>query len=319
VLLLTALPLLRAGRPQTSGPGAAAALWLLLPLGAALLPSPPPSPRVLASIETLYQVARVEQDPDGTRLLCLNEGLDSFHSAYRPGSPWTERYFDAFALPALCAPASADGHRRVLVLGLGAGTMARQAKLLDHELDLQGVELDPQLVDLGRQWFDMPADVRVAAADARLFLQLSTEPRGAILVDCYSQQIYVPPHLATLEFFELLRSRLLPGGVAALNLGGRTRVDPVVNAVASTFGRVFPDATMARVPGTRNWIVLGWNGAAPPREQLAARLQSAGAREWLAWMVDSDLFAPVPTSGRLLVDHDAPVEALAHASWRTGT
>src|SRR5262249_30319815 len=154
----------------------------------------------------------------------------------------------------LCAPAGPDGVRRVLVLGLGAGTMARQAKRLDPGLDVEGVELDPRLLDLGREWFDLPVDVRLQAADARLALQLEGTPRGAILVDCYSEQIYLPPHLATREFFQLLRARLLPGGVAALNLSGRTREDPVVAAVAGTFAAVFPGATMARVPGTRNWI-----------------------------------------------------------------
>jgi hypothetical protein len=314
VLLLAALPLYGGRRPR-----AATALWLLVPAAAAMLPVPPRSPHELARVETLYQLARVDRDPDGAVLLRLNEGLDSFHSAYQPGSPWTERYFDAFALPSLCAPAGPDGARRVLVLGLGAGTMARQARLLDPGLAVEGVELDPGLVELGRRWFDLPSEVRVDAADARLALQLSDTPRGAILVDCYSQQIYIPPHLATREFFELLRARLLPGGVAALNLSGRTREDPLVAAVASSFGAVFPGARMARVPGTRNWIVLGWNGEPPPRETLAALLDAADARERLGWMVDGGLFAPVPTGGRLLVDRDAPVEALAHASWRTGT
>lgn len=309
VLLVAAVPLLRAARPR------AAWAWLILPAGAALLAPPAPGAQVLAALESPYHAARVERDADGARVLRLNEGLDSFHSACFPGQTWTGRYFDAFALPALAAPAGADGVRRVLVLGLGAGSMARLALRLDPGLEVHGVELDPDLVALGRAWFELPDAVRVTLGDARLALEAAGPDFGAILVDCYAAQVYLPPHLATREFFERLRTRLLPGGVAALNLGGRTREDPVVAAVAATFGHCFPGATMARVPGTRNWIVLGWAGEAPPVEHLAKRLQEAGAFERLAWMCADGPWAPVPGSGRLLTDRDAPVEALAHASW----
>lgn len=313
VLVLGALAMPGGWRPGRS--------WgfLLLPLGARLIPQPPEHPEVLQVIETPYQFARVEVDTDGTRLLRLNEGLDSFHSAYVPGALWTGRYFDAFAFPALVAPPGANGERRLLVLGLGAGTMARQAALLDPELIVSGVEIDPVLIELGRIWFDLPEPVGVSIADARIALQAEPALFSAILVDCYSQQIYLPPHLCTFEFFELLRARLVAGGVAALNLSGRTREDPVVAAVAFTFGAVFPEATMARVPGTRNWIVLGWNGASPDQSSAAERIGKAGAQDQLDWMLKDGLFAPVPLTGTLLVDRDAPVEALAHESWRHGS
>jgi spermidine synthase len=312
VLLLTAVPLLRGGRARAS------LAWLLLPAGLSLLPEPAARPELLEERETCYQVARVELAEDGARVLRLNEGLDSFHSAFVEGSPWTGRYFDAFALPALAAPAGPDGERRVLVLGLGAGSMARLALALDPSLQVHGVEIDAALVDLGRRWFELPAAVHVHVGDARVALGAGPPGWGAVLLDCYSSQIYLPPHLCTLEFFRELRLRLAPGGVAALNLGGRTREDPVVAAVAGTFGAVFPGATMARVPGSRNWIVLGWNGPAPSDARLAERLAAAGAGERLRWMVDGGSFAPVPVASRPLTDADAPVEALAHRSWRAG-
>jgi len=292
--------------------------WLALPAAGLLLPGPAPRPGLLAQVETPYQAARVEQAQDGTRLLRLNEGLDSFHSAWVAGTPWTGRYFDAFALPALAAPPGPDGARRVLVLGLGAGSMARLALALDPQLQVEGVEIDAALVGLGRRWFDLPDAVRVHVGDARVALGAAPPGWGAVLLDCYASQVYLPPHLCTLEFFGELRARLAPGGVAALNLGGRTREDPVVAAVAGTFGAAFPGATMARVPGTRNWIVLGWNGPAPAADELAGRLAAVGADQRLRWMVDGAAFAPVPEAVDPLTDAHAPLEALAHLSWRAG-
>jgi hypothetical protein len=64
-------------------------------------------------------------------------------------------------------------------------------------------------------------------------------------------------------------------------------------------------------------ILLGWNGAPPPQDDVASRLREAGVAQHLQWMIDGGLFAPVaPRADRPLIDGDAPVEALAHASWR---
>ena len=298
----------------------------VLPVLLALIPRHAPQVTTLASIETPYQTARVEVDEAGTRLLRINEGLDSFHSAFTPGQLWTERYFDAFVAPALVAPAGEDGMRRVLILGLGGGTMARQIHAVAPDVLVCGVEIDRKLVELGRAWFELPESTQVLSGmDARVALRFSEVPSGAILVDAYAQQIYVPPHLCTEEFFQELRARLLPHGVAALNVGGRTREDPVVAAISGTFARVFPGACMARVPGTRNMIVLGARDGGfdfdALREKLSAPSASAlGLQEHLGWMVLGEDFAPVtPAGARPLRDGDAPVEALAHAGWRASS
>ncbi len=74
---------------------------------------------------------------------------------------------------------------------------------------------------------------------------------------------------------------------------------------------------MARVPGTRNMLLWGWNGDAPGAATLAEVLEAAGVADNLAWMVHPDAFAPVsPDEGRRLIDGDSPVEALANAAWR---
>ena len=317
LLVLAALTLWRAAA-RSAAPGRASLSALLVPVVGALLPPVTRPEAVLDSAETPYQFARVVRDQDGTVLLRLNEGLDSFHSAYHPDSIWTNRYFDAFVAPALLSQAAPDGRRSVLVVGMGAGTMARQSIGLDPALQVVGVEPDAVLTTLGRRWFGLPDDLVVHdGLDGRVALQLSDRRWGAILVDAYAQQMYLPHHLCTREFFALLRSRLLAGGVAALNLGGRTREDPVVAAVSATFAGEFDGATMARVPGTRNWILLGWNGGSLDREQLARRLQETGAAEHLDWLLTGDLFAPVrPDASTELVDGDDPVEALADASWR---
>jgi spermidine synthase len=300
-------------------PARVALMALLLPATAWALPTRAAEAGVLEAVETSYQFARVIRDNDGTILLRLNEGFDSFHSAYRPGDLWTGRYFDAFVIPALMAPATPGLHPSVLVVGFGAGTMSRQLHSINPRIGTVGIEPDAALIELGRRWFGLDADsIAHAGLDGRVALRLSEKRWGAILVDAYAQQMYLPHHLCTREFFELLRSRLLPGGVAALNLGGRTRENPVVAAVAATFASSFGNATMGRIPGTRNWMLLGWNGETPAPETVRERLRGAGVFDHLAWFTDGDLFAPVfAGDGLILVDGDDPIEALADAEWRS--
>jgi predicted membrane-bound spermidine synthase len=300
--------------------------WLLLPAAAWWWPATEPdSGTVLEERETPYQWARVLEADDGTRLLSLNEGLDSFHSLHRPGSFWTGTYFDAFLIPSLLAPTAPDGARDVLVIGLAAGTMARQLLEVAPDSRVRGVEIDAAIVEMGRRWFDLPEAVDVAAGvDGRVALSCDERRYGAILIDAYAQQIYLPPHLCTEEFFRSVSEHLVDGGVAAINIGGMSREDPVVNAVAGTFGSVFEGAQLARVLGTRNFLVLGFRGAVPGRDELRARLGRValpGPEEGVGgidWVWETPLLAPVdpPVAGPLR-DAAAPVEALAHASWRS--
>ena len=62
--------------------------------------------RVLYEAETTHQYARVVEQPDGDRVLELNEG-QAVHSLYRPGSYLTGDYWDGhLVLPFAAAPRS---------------------------------------------------------------------------------------------------------------------------------------------------------------------------------------------------------------------
>jgi hypothetical protein len=71
----------------------------------------------------------------------------------------------------------------------------------------------------------------------------------------------VPFYLATKEFFELVRDRLEPGGVVALNVASTPGDSSLADAVAGTLAAVLPN-TRAWRPLRFNTIVIGQNG--PP-------------------------------------------------------
>ncbi len=126
---------------------------------------------------------RVEER-GGTRTLVVDETFASF---YRPGEEATRCVWDAIAAPLLWLPPAR--RRRILILGLGAGSVARLARALAPEASIVGVELDAEVVRLARQHFELDRlGLRVEEADARVWLERAAqraERFDAILEDVF--------------------------------------------------------------------------------------------------------------------------------------
>jgi spermidine synthase len=276
---------------------------------AALLAIPPGAVKAREGLlheETSYhQYIQVVEEDDGRRLLYLNEGV-AVHSVWRRDDVLTGGVWDAFlALP----PLLGRPLERVAILGNAAGTTARSLALYYPEAEIDGVELDPAVSDVGRRYFGMGENPRLTVhdEDARPFLRSTDERYDLVVVDAYRQP-YVPFYLATREFFALVRERLAPGGIVALNVAAVPDDERLVRAVGRTLA--------AEIPQALEWPVLRFNtivlGLTEPlsREERARRLRDGPAdlaplRDLLARDA-----APLESSGRVWTDDHAPVEWL---------
>ena len=286
------------------------ARYLLVAAGlAALVLVPPGAVKSQAGLlheETSYhQYIQVVEKADGRRLLYLNEGV-AVHSVWRDDSVLTGGVWDAFlALP----PLLGRPLERVAILGNAAGTTARALSAYYPGVEIDGVELDPAVSRVGRRWFEMAETPRLTVhdADARPFLRSTGERYDLVVVDAYHQP-YVPFYLATREFFRLVRDRLTPGGLVALNVAAVPGDDRLVDAVGRTVAAELPQ--VLEWPALRfNTIVLGLTEPLEPAE-LERRLRTgprdlAPLRELLARDV-----LPLQASGRAWTDDRAPVEWL---------
>src|SRR5690606_37363544 len=119
------------------------------------------------------QYVRVIERADGTRVLELNEG-QARHSVYKPGTVLTDDYWDASLVLPL---ATGEGPpNRVAVLGNAAGTIARAYAHFFPETHVDGVEIDGELADIGREWFGLgDRNFTAHTADARPFLRATDE------------------------------------------------------------------------------------------------------------------------------------------------
>ena len=177
---------------------------------------------VIYETETPYQYARVVEHPDGSRSLELNEG-QAQHSLCRaecdagpagprsPDSVLTGDYWDGSLV--LGFTAFDRTPRRVAMLGNAAGTTSRAYEQFFPRTRVDGVEIDSELSDIGRRYFDENNPrLHLYHEDARPFIRRIDARYDVITVDAYRQP-YIPFYLTTVEFFEEVRDRLAPDGV----------------------------------------------------------------------------------------------------------
>lgn len=187
--------------------------------------SPPPRARV-----------RVEEQ-GGTKTLVVDETFASF---YRDGDATTGCVWDAIAAPILALPRAR--RRRILILGLGAGSVARLARALAPQAEIVGVEYDPEVVRLARAHFGLASlGVEVEVADARAWLAQAVTRRArfdAVLEDVFvghGDGVHKPDWIPD-PAHEHAARLLAPGGVFVSNtIDEHTRV---AEALGERFGHV---------------------------------------------------------------------------------
>jgi spermidine synthase len=144
----------------------------------------------------------------------------------------------------------------VCIIGLAGGTVARQFTHVYGSIPIDGVELDPAVVEAGRKYFAMTEpNLHVYTEDGRAFLSTTQRQYDVVAVDAY-QHLYVPFHLSTKEFFTLIRSRLSPNGVLVINTIHDHSNFYLVQAFVNTMSQVFPAIYQINVPASGNSILM---------------------------------------------------------------
>jgi spermidine synthase len=109
--------------------------------------------------------------------------------------------------------------RNVLFIG-GGGFSAPKKFLADYDgVMIDVAEIDPEVVNTARNYFAVSNDPRlhIYVKDGRQFLSQSESRYDLIVLDAYSKT-YVPFHLMTKEFYQLIDKHLNTGGVVVSNI-----------------------------------------------------------------------------------------------------
>lgn len=133
--------------------------------------------------------------------------------------------------------------KRFLMIGFGGGQITNYLFRKFEGIEIDAVDIDPEVIRLARKYFDVPDSprYRTHAADGRVFVEDSADQRwDVILLDAF-RGVFVPMHLKTVEYYQQLAQHLTPDGVVAANLHSRTEAyKHDRNTFAAVFDRVYP-------------------------------------------------------------------------------
>lgn len=198
-------------------------------------------PRVLYATDSAYTRIEVVDYGDflGLRTDRVSGGIQSYRM--KDGAVPDGRFllYDLFAV----GPAFASVNR-ALLLGVAGGVIPAVHERFGEIFPIDGVELDPKMAEVGRQYFhlDRLKTLSLHVADARSFLAQRGNAYDLIELDLFSGSAEIPFHLATREFFEATKARLASGGLLLMNLYDPSRRlirDAVLNTIASVYPYVF--------------------------------------------------------------------------------
>lgn len=129
----------------------------------------------------------------------------------------------------------------ILMIGFGGGQISNYLFDRFEGLEVDAVDIDPEVIRLARKYFGVPESprYRTHAADGRLFVEEAapTQKWDMIILDAF-RGVFVPFHLKTVEYYRALLRHLNPGGVVVANLHSKTAM---YKHDRNTFAEVFPN------------------------------------------------------------------------------
>jgi len=226
-------------------------LWIFGTRGADKL-----SKNMIFETESSYNYIQVIEE-DAYRFLFLNDA-QAMHSIYHPeelnyGGPWSQvlaaPFFNAY-------PHLPESVERMAIIGLAGGTTARQATLVFEDIMIDGFEIDPKVVEVGRKYFGMTQpNLNVHIEDGRWGLNHINEDFDIISVDAYRPP-YIPWHMTTIEFFKIVSDHLTEDGVLVINIGRSPLDRTLVNDLSTTVAEIFPSIFIMDLPDSFNSVLF---------------------------------------------------------------
>jgi hypothetical protein len=155
-------------------------------------------------------------------------------------------------------------------------------------------------------------NLNVYVVDGRWGLEHSPYKYDIIAIDAYRPP-YIPPHLTTVEFFQICAEHLTDNGVLAINVGRAPNDRRLINDLSATIRQVLPSAHVMDIPNTFNSMIYATRQPTSS-QNLAVNLGSliAGGNPPALLLTAAQAAANNmqmdPTGGEIYTDDRSPVE-----------
>ena len=240
--------------PKTPEPNKCSLLALLICLPLLVLSSLTQA-KILYEERSLY--TRLIVDDEGS-IRCLKFTLirkNSRQTCIDRNNP--QRLVFDYAKMTLSALLLKPDPERILIIGLGGGTLPNALRDILPGAVIDTVEIDEAVVRVAKQFFGFAEDKqnRVYVQDARVFgkrAALRGEQYGLIILDAFDGE-YIPEHLMTAEFLSEMRGLLSNDGVLVANTFASSKLYDYESA---TYAEAFGGFLNFRLPTSGNRVIL---------------------------------------------------------------
>lgn len=193
------------------------------------------------------------------------------HTVYNPTRPVTRSIWDLLFLPALLLPAGQP--LRVLVLGVGGGSVIHLLQRHLHPAHITGVELSTVHLEIARRFFRLNGDnLTLHEAEAASWLSQYVGPRFNLIID----DLFLEEGSEALRAFsvdpgwmQLLLKHLAASGVLAINFPNSPAFRSCAWFKWKSLRRRLPSAFALRTPYLDN--VVGAFARSPVETQRLRR------------------------------------------------
>ena len=210
-------------------------------------------PKVLYEKESPYNTITVTEDDQGLRTLSFERGTVR-QSVVKVGDPDHVELAYAKVMPV--GLAFVKKPQRVLIVGLGGGTIPSFLHKHYPNMTIDVVDIDPDVLDVAKRFFGFRETPTMHAyvADGRRFIEECRNPYDIIFLDAFGSE-NIPYHLATREFLQAVRRALSPQGIAVGNIWS-SYSNPLHDSMVRTYRDVFDELYILDVRGAGNEILV---------------------------------------------------------------
>jgi spermidine synthase len=166
--------------------------------------------------------------------------------------------------------------KKICLIGLGGGYIPTVFRMHLPQVQLQSVEVDPFVEKLAKRYFrfTVPSGQALAIDDGRQFLKKSRKCYDQIWLDAFNSD-YIPAHMTTKEFLQLVQSRLNEGGIVIQNLFCGNNF---YEAQIATFQAVFAKVFVFEGQRSGSCVIVASDRPAREPEGLLRQAKASGGR-----------------------------------------
>jgi spermidine synthase len=172
-----------------------------------------------------------------------------------------------------------DNPQRILIIGLGGGTLVQTYAALFPEAEQVIVEIDEAVVSVAEDFFDFRQGGRISVetVDGRVYVKraaLRGEKFDLVILDAFNGE-YIPEHLMTQEFLQEVKALLPEHGMVVANTFSTSKL---YDAESATYASVFGQFYNIRQFGTGNRVIITALQPLPDEATLKQRADALRGR-----------------------------------------